>query len=44
MSEYKFYMKQDTEGSERYDLESHFKGLRYLKCQGLEEKGKPKNK
>lgn len=44
MSEYKFYMKQDTEDAQLYDLESDFKGLKYMKCQGLEEKGKPKNK
>lgn len=44
MNEYKFYMKQDAEGARLYDLESDFKGLRYLQCKGLEDKGKPKNK
>jgi hypothetical protein len=44
MSEYKFYMQQDILGAKIYDLESDFNGMRYLKCQGLEDRGKPKNK
>ncbi len=44
MSEYKFYMQQDIDGAELRDLESSFDGMRYLKCNGLEDKGKIKNK
>ena len=44
MSEYKFYMQQDIKNAKLFDLEFDFKGLKYLQCKGLEDKGKAKNK
>lgn len=47
MSNYKFYMqKQPINGVEQEvkDLETDFYGLKYVKCVGLDLKGKPKNK
>ena len=38
----KFYMKR--EGDTNYiELESYFNGMKYMKCVGLEDLGKPKN-
>lgn len=47
MKDYHFYMRQTTkEGSGvglSKDLERDFPGLRYVRCEGLEAVGKPKN-
>lgn len=47
MSKYNFYIQQcDKDGvvsGNAYDIERDFKGLRYLKCTGLDIIGKPKN-
>ena len=42
MAEVNFYLSSD--GTNWIDIESHYSGMRYLKCLGLEDKGKPKNK
>lgn len=50
-TDYKFYMSRELinpSSLDRYweddtDLESYFKGLRYVKCDGLSKYGKPKN-
>ena len=46
-SKYNFYMQQcDKNGvvsGKAYDLEKDFEGLRYLRCNGLDAVGKPKN-
>lgn len=39
----KFYMKRDGVDSSDVDLESSFQGMKYSKCDGLEDLGKPKN-
>ena len=42
MEDIKFYLSSN--GSEWTDIEATYSGMRYLKCTGLEDKGKPKNK
>lgn len=44
MEDIKFYLKKEDVDEEYVDLESTFKGMKYLQCKGLEDKGKPKNK
>lgn len=39
----KFYMKRDEVDSDYIDLESYFDGMKYSKCEGLEDFGKIKN-
>lgn len=39
----KFYMKRDGVNPNYIDLESYFKGMKYMECEGLEDLGKPKN-
>ena len=39
---YKFYIRKDGDNVEK-DLEVDFEGLRYVKCEGLLDKGKRKN-
>lgn len=42
MNNVKFYIKR--EGDTNYiELESYFNGMKYMKCVGLEDLGKPKN-
>lgn len=43
--DYKFYISRYVDGSweEGTDLESHFEGLHYLKCDGLSKYGEVKN-
>lgn len=42
MEDIKFYLSSN--GSDWTDIETTYSGMRYLKCKGLEDKGKPKNK
>mgnify|MGYP006976641627 FL=1 len=44
MEDIKFYLKKEGVNEEYVDLESTFKGMKYLQCKGLDDKGKPKNK
>lgn len=41
---YKFYMKREGVDSDYIDLESYFLGMKYMKCEGLNDKGKVKNR
>lgn len=41
--EVQFYMKRLGVDEDYIDIERHFKGMRYMKCDGLEDLGKPKN-
>jgi hypothetical protein len=41
--EVQFYMKRLGVDSDYIDIEERFKGMRYMKCDGLEDLGKPKN-
>lgn len=44
MSEFNIYMQRiDKAGEPVKDLEADFPGLRYVSCEGLSDKGKPKN-
>lgn len=38
-----FYMKRLGVDEDYIDIEERFKGMRYMKCDGLEDLGKPKN-
>jgi hypothetical protein len=40
--EVKFYIKRESDANYT-DLESYFNGMKYSKCVGLEDLGKPKN-
>lgn len=42
-NKYEFYFSKDNE-SNYISIEKEFNGLLYMKCSGLEEVGKPKNK
>jgi hypothetical protein len=41
--EVQFYMKRLGVDEDYIDIEERFKGMRYMKCDGLEDLGKPKN-
>lgn len=38
-----FYMKRDGVDNAYIDIEQRFKGMKYMQCEGLEDKGKVKN-
>jgi hypothetical protein len=42
MADIKFYLSSN--GLNWVDIEEKYSGMHYLKCKGLEDKGKPKNK
>lgn len=44
MEKIEFFLLKDEDGAIEINLESHFSGMKYLQCKGLEDKGKPKNK
>ena len=44
MENIEFFLLKDEDKATEINLESHFSGMKYLQCKGLEDKGKPKNK